>query len=617
MGNERLVDVMYGSETGNAEAIARRIHAELGEHGLSAGCILPLNSYEQTCLSHVDEKSPVQSRMFVFVISTYGDGDVPFNTDRFFKYLRKKSHPVDFLRNVSYAVLGLGDTNYTNFCNGSKRLERALKKYGAKNVYYRGEADDEIGLHLVVEPWIDGLWDAMNKYFGAEAIAPALQAQTEKLDPSPAKAPTQLNGVPKPAELKLRVEESVGPVENSSTKTENGEFTGRVCGARLLTSTSCDKRVWHMEVESDNNLSYQPGDAFSVRVRNNAEEVDELLAILKVDGNKVISIYDGENLVNGPEKVKDTLGWRYDIRSPASKKLLRALADSSTDAADEQRLLLWSSRTGRKEYEANILNKSASLLDVLLGNPSCVPSINILLELLPALQPRFYSAASAVEYTPRAVHFAFSVVEAEVASSVRRGVATGYLEDLCRKFIDGERTPNLVLSSRSSGKFKPPAELDVPYIMIGPGTGVAPFLGFLQQRSVLRVDSENLAADVSLYFGCRRRDTDHLYEEELDRFVEGGTLSYLSVAFSREHEHKVYVQDKIKAEGQQLCKLLVENEKSRVYICGDGGEMVRGVVEGLTSVLQDHGGMSKADAKLKMTALERSDRLIKDVWYWG
>jgi len=351
MGNEKLVDVMYGSETGNAEAIARRIHAELGDHGFAAGCILPLDSYEQTSLCHGDGKGPVESRLFVFVISTYGDGDAPLNSNRFFKYLRKKSHPVDALQHVSYAVLGLGDTNYTNFCNGSKRLERVLKKYGARNVYHRGEADDEIGLHLVVEPWIDGLWDAINKYFGAEAIPPALHAQPEKLDASPAKAPTQLNGVPRPAEFKLRIEESVGAVEKTWTNTEKGEFqdtfTGRVCGARLLTSTSCDKRVWHMEVESDNNLSYQPGDAFSIRVRNNVEEVDELLAILKVDGNKVISIYDGENLVNGPEKVKDILGWRYDIRSPASKKLLRALADSCTDPADEQRLLLWSSRTGK------------------------------------------------------------------------------------------------------------------------------------------------------------------------------------------------------------------------------------------------------------------------------
>mmetsp|Transcript_1356 Transcript_1356/g.4068 ORF Transcript_1356/g.4068 Transcript_1356/m.4068 type:complete len:629 (+) Transcript_1356:334-2220(+) len=623
---QRPVDVMYGSETGNAEEIARRIHSELKDRGFCPGHFGPMKSYTECGFGLPSSERKVT----VFVVSTTGDGDPPQNASAMLRFLRKKTHPKGLLEGFDYAVLGLGDTNYTNFCNGSKRLEKALKNLGAKNIYYRGEADDEVGLEAVVEPWIDNLWPALEKYFACSSpVTPASEGrkgeeraaateQTETTNDVQNKPQVQqpaLEGIPTLVSARKSLHacgESTGPTAR------DGAISATVSGARRFTPDGCDKRAWHIEVTTTEPLAYAPGDSFGVVVRNSGKDVDELLGLVGEDGERVVAVYEGDKQVREAMKLKDLVATCCDLTSPAKKSLLRALAEHCADKGDKYRLLLWSSRTGRAEYKKEILESKATIVEVLAANPTCKPPIELLVDLLPELQPRSYSAASAPEVDGATLHFAFAVVEYKSRRERRTGVATGMLEQMCERYLADEKEGlEVELVLRPSGTFRPPEDLAVPHIMIGPGTGVAPFIGFLRQLRARLDGSSTQHGDTHLFFGCRGRSTDYLYQEEIESFAADGTLTKLHLAFSREQSQKVYVQDRMQEAGKDIADLLLNNSSSRIYVCGNGGDMAKGVHSALESILVKHGSLSFEDASLLMLNLAKSGRYLRDVWYWA
>ena len=307
------------------------------------------------------------------------------------------------------------------------------------------------------------------------------------------------------------------------------------------------------------------------------------------------------------------------------KSLLRLLGEHCTSDGDKQRLLHLSSTGGRSDYATHIKAAQPSLLSLFQQFPSCTPPLAALLDCLPPLAPRMYSVSCSPLMSPHRVQFAFSVVRFDTPAGVRRGVATNWLQKLCQPMLEGKKQAaegqvRLPVYLRRGGSFGLPVHTDTnlpnltaPMLMIGPGTGVAPFRGFLQQRQHLAKQQDSSIAPAWLYFGCRQEHEDFLYQHDLKAFETVGTLSKFRVAFSRAQSSKVYVQDLLKEDAQGVFHLL-QHPAVHVYVCGDGASMAKDVQNTFVGILESAGGLSTSDATAFLATMTQQQRYIRDIW---
>jgi NADPH-ferrihemoprotein reductase len=309
----------------------------------------------------------------------------------------------------------------------------------------------------------------------------------------------------------------------------------------------------------------------------------------------------------GAVTVRHLLARYADLLSAPGKGALEALAAFASDPGEAARLRQMASISGRDAYHAYVVAPKRSLLELLRDFPSARPSLGAFLgSVAPRLQPRFYSISSSPAAHPRAVHITCAVVEEAMPSGrVHRGVASTYLAAAA----PGD---TLALFLRRS-TFKLPADPAVPVVMVGPGTGLAPFRGFVQERAALAAGGAALGP-AALFFGCRHRAHDYIYREELEGAVAGGALSQLSVAFSREGEGKDYVQHHMARQGEALWALLRPQAAGVLYVCGDAKHMAQDVHRTLVDVVRRATGCTAHKAELQVKAMSDAGRYLKDVW---
>lgn len=626
-GADQRVHVLFATVTGNAQEIARRIHSDLQAKSFPAGILCAVEDYAKTGLGTPEGSS----NAFIFVAATTGDGDAPETSRAFMRFLRKKEPAL--LKDVPYTVLGLGDTNYENFCKNGKKIDTALKKLGAVSFYKRGDADDGTGLEDVVEPWIDGLWSALG-----DIVKTALPVAGENLKVGAQTTDEKMEGIIKEAALEtLGLDEADLPrllAPTVKTQVLSGGSTdpalsvssfysgatakvASVSGARRLTAEGAEKTVWHIELAAEEDAGfegYRAGDAFGMLVENDAAEVSELFTYLAEDEGDTVLLQnlDGTTIATGT--ARQLVAERVDIRALSKKTLLRALSAHCSTESEKRLLLHLSSKPGREQYASDILGAGLSFLALLRTlAPSCRPPIALLLDQLPPLPPRWYSATSSPGLDgPGSLHFAFSVVPS--------GLATPTLAARCEAFLAGEKPAPVVLVPRASdaeSSFRPPANLETSYVMVGPGTGVAPFRGFLRERAAQLASSTSAAiGETVLFFGCRREEEDFLYQEEMEGLRDRGVLSTLDVAFSRAGPEKVYVQHRMKQLSEMVARIVKGG--GSLFVCGDGGGMAKGVDDALRDVLAERlfeGDVKRAKAEMKKMAEEH--RYVRDVWYFG
>lgn len=627
--------VLFGTVTGNAEEIARRIHSELLTRSLPQGSLLCLADYAKLpCF-----QTPGQRSYAVIVVSTTGSGDPPETIRPFMRLLRKKDPQL--LANLSFTVLGLGDTNYENFCATGKRVDRALSKLGAQRFYDRGDADDGVGLELVVEPWIEGLWKALKDMVEKEQCHDEDVLESEP-DAAPKVNEQGLGDVVKAITVQeLGFEEAklpkvyppkliISTIDNVSSAFEppssvsqsyNAEYVRRahITAAKLLTADDADKEAWHMELTCEEGDTirrrYCPGDAFGIIAENNPDEVMRFMRSIGVEGDAILKVEKANGVVE-TAPIAQFVAQFVDLRATPKKALLRCMSDYCSDVDERKALLQLCSRDGRKEYSEQLVAKNMSILHVLEEKaPSCRAPISLFLNQLPPLAPRWYSATSSPELDGFAVlQFAYSVVE--------NGLATNALARDCRKFLSGERTREVLLIPRESddsSHFRPPESLSTGYIMVGPGTGVAPFRGFLRERAArLRKGaySDDGIGKTMLFFGCRNKDKDFLYRDDLLELETSEVLTTLDIAFSRAGPEKVYVQDRLGERAEEVADLVKNG--GNFYVCGDGGGMAQGVHAALTKILIECccDGNEK-DGKGLLKQLIDDHRYVRDIWYHG
>lgn len=774
--------ILYGSATGNAESIAKDL-AETYEAILSnpdaktyfpSVVCMEADQFKKKCLPTWETDPPAGTKHgLVIVASTTGNGEAPENCGRFVRFLKRKANIASQpLRNVGFTVLGLGDTNYDQFCETGKTMDKKLAELGGTRVMALVCADEATGLEDVVEPWTNKV--LMEITNGCRGSAPVVSTNTATKPQTPVPRATNneeekkmetsdmpavdedavslglrtvrcmmncQTGMPmKKVEFswlpslrasrsscelllddddcgdqQMVVDDDASVLSSGSQAfTMNHPYSAQIKAARYLTASSTEgasrvcekvgaeglttnqaavsareaidrdfpldgdnvdiadrnaKRVIEMSLSlpEDSTMEYHPGDAVGLITTNSPSAVSIVLKMLNekhgLRPEQQISI-DGNRPITIEQAVRENMNLCGVI---TNKRILYTLAQCATDEDEKNALFMMSCKTreGAAIFDQYIVKQRRSAVDILQEFPS-LQNITIegLLGILPPIAPRYYSISSSPldeERGKSCLTVAFSVVDYLTPSlavggkemGIRRvqGVTTGYLETICAPFLCNSgksvELPEIRIFPKPTAEFRMPADLSKPIVLIGPGTGIAPFMGFLSHRRVLEKsmdssstptkqetsgameeeDESNAVAHfrsqphvgkVDVFFGCRHAEHDWLYKEEMQSLHKAGIIANLYTAFSRDGGKKEYVQD-IMTNNSVCRKRLVDlilKQSACLYICGDGNRMARDVQVALATILapQLEGDKSIDAGKAFVEDLKEQGRLVLDIW---
>lgn len=555
----RRIAVLYASQSGTAERLARKLAKELKAAG-HAPSVSTLVGYTPAALA-------AESHALILA-STYGDGDAPDGVRPFFEQLCLEHFPR--MEKLSYAVFALGDRNYEHFCKFGADLDAKLAALGASPLTKRMDSDVDVD-----NPFAE--WKA--------AILARLNEQESRRPGEGARpvTPAVIDVSSKPGSAA----ESAGAKARSYGR-ENPLFAPLV-DKRALTHPASTKLTMHLAFSTaGTQLSYQAGDAFGVIPSNDPILVAEILQHLRFNGNEQVVCGNA-----GPTTLHDALTHHLQI-TRLSRKIVQEYARRGQCAKLLD--LLSPEKSGRLEEYVY----GRGLIDLFAESPGAIDDPADLVALLPRLTPRLYSISSSPAAHAGQVHLTVAVVRYSSHNRERGGVCSTLFAD--RTNVD-DRVPVYIQPNK---KFKLPADPDAPMIMIGPGTGIAPFRGFLHERRALGHKGKNW-----LFFGERSSATDFLYRDELESMCEEGHLR-LDTAFSRDQERKIYVQDRMIENGGTVWNWIEEG--ATLYVCGDASRMAKDVHSALCTIVEKHGGMDAEQAQEYVAALKDQHRYHRDVY---
>ncbi|KII79250.1 assimilatory sulfite reductase (NADPH) flavoprotein subunit [Vibrio renipiscarius] len=487
----------------------------------------------------------------IIVASTNGEGEAPDNAIELHEFLQSKKAPK--LPNLQYGVIGLGDSSYEFFCQTGKDFDQYLAKQGATSFIDRIDCDVDYEAPA-------GEWRAKALEVVKEALSSGAEAEVVQLP--------------------------VGQAAGHSQYTKQNPYTATLLTSQKITGRDSGKDVRHIEVDLDGSgITYQPGDALGVWYENSAELANAILAKVGLSGVESIDV-DGESL-----SIHSALVAKYEITT-ANPQFVTKFADLS---ASKKLQKLVEDKDKLREYAGN-----TQIVDVLAEKKTKLTAEQ-LVGLLRRLTPRLYSIASAQSEVDEEVHLTVGVVEYTRGEETRFGGASSYLS---HRLEEGGEVKVFI---ENNNNFKLPQDDNTPVIMIGPGTGIAPFRSFIQER-----DNRDAQGKSWLFFGDRTFTQDFLYQVEWQKYLKSGALSQLDVAFSRDQQEKVYVQHRLLENGQQLWQWIEDG--AYLYVCGDATRMAKDVHEALIEVAQEHGKLSKEQAEEFITTLRKEKRYQRDVY---
>lgn len=532
--------ILFGSQTGNAEALAQSAAKAARAQGL-----VPVVQG----LGEVDIEVFATMRHVLIITSTYGEGEMPDNAQLFWQAISASTAPR--LEQMHFAVLAIGDTGYDGFCQAGKFIDMRLEQLGAKRVSDRIDCDIDYE-----EPSNQWIATSMPQ-FAASAGSSG----------------TALENLPE------------APVIPGSNK--QNPYAAALITNKRLSGANSGKDIRHFEFDlTDSGLKYEAGDALGVIPVNDPSLVSLLLTQLNSDYETPVSGFD--------RSLGDLLTYQFEISEP-SRKLIEWVGQNTTNQElrhvlqhdDKEALGVW--LWGKDTLDLLQLELTRSL------------SIPEFVALLRPLQHRAYSISSSSKAHPNQVHLTIATLRYQSAGRVRSGVCSSYLAERVGR---GEK-PAIFISPNKS--FRVPANGEAPLIMVGPGTGIAPFRAFLQERQTVGASGKNW-----LFFGDQHQEHDFIYRDELLAWQESGLLTHLDLAFSRDQSSKIYVQNRMMEQGAELFAWLEQG--GYFYVCGDASRMAKDVDKALYQVIMQFGGMSAERANDYVDQLKKEKRYLRDVY---
>ena len=496
-------------------------------------------------------KQIAAEKLLVVVTSTQGEGEPPEEAVALHKFLFSKKAPK--LDGTAFAVFGLGDTSYEFFCQSGKDFDSKLAELGAERLLDRVDADVEY--QTAAAEW-------------RARVVEVLKAR------APVAAPAQLATSGAVNDIHTSPYTKEAPL--SATLSVNQKITGR----------DSEKDVRHIEIDlGDSGLRYQPGDALGVWYQNDPQLVKELVELLWLKGDEPVTV-EGKTL-----PLSEALQWHFEL----TVNTATIVENYATLTRSESLLPLVGDKAQLQQYAA-----ATPIVDMVRFSPAQLDA-EALIGLLRPLTPRLYSIASSQAEVESEVHVTVGVVRYEIEGRARAGGASSFLADRVEE--DGE----VRVFIEHNDNFRLPANPETPVIMIGPGTGIAPFRAFMQQRAADGAQGKNW-----LFFGNPHFTEDFLYQVEWQSYVKEGLLTRIDLAWSRDQQQKIYVQDKLREQGAELWRWI--NDGAHIYVCGDANRMAKDVEHTLLEVIAEYGAMDAEAADEFLSELRVERRYQRDVY---
>ncbi|PRS65806.1 assimilatory sulfite reductase (NADPH) flavoprotein subunit [Bacillus sp. FSL K6-4563] len=539
------VTVIYGSQTGNSEGLAKKTAQHLEEKGF------------QVTLSSMSDFKPNNLKKIhnlLMIVSTHGEGDPPDNALSFHEYVHGRRAPK--LDHLSFSVLSLGDSSYEFFCQTGKEFDERFKELGGTRLTDRVDCD--LDYDEPFSEWLQGVTSSLSE--GEAAAFP---------------------------------QESAGE-SNQTAATEysrTNPFYAEVLENINLNGRGSNKETRHLELSLEGSgLVYEPGDSLGIYPTNDPALVDELITTCGWNADEAVTVHkNGDTL-----PLKEALTSHFEI-TVLTKPLLQKLADLTKNEALHA-LLEEGNEEKLKAYLAG-----RDLVDAARDFGPFEGTAADFTAILRKIPARLYSIASSLKANEEEVHLTIGAVRYDAHGRERQGVCS----ILCAERLEpGDTLPVYIQHNQN---FKLPENPDAPIIMVGPGTGIAPFRSFMQEREEIGASGKSW-----LFFGDQHFVTDFLYQTEWQKWLKDGVLTKMDVAFSRDSEEKVYVQHQMKKQSKELFEWLEQG--AYVYVCGDEKHMAHDVHHTLLSIIQEEGAMSKEKAESYLANLQQQKRYQRDVY---
>ncbi|PIC70189.1 sulfite reductase [NADPH] flavoprotein alpha-component [Sporosarcina sp. P16b] len=538
------ITVLYGSQTGNGQGIAEQAAAKLKEQSFDV-TIQSMNDFKPNNLKKIEN--------LLLVVSTHGEGDPPDTALPFHEFLHGKRAPK--LDHLHYSVLALGNSSYEFFCKTGADFDQKLSELGAVQLAPRVDCD--LDYDEPAAQWLSEVEVSLEIQSGGQSAAASVEVE----NPS------------------------------STQYSRTNPFNAEVLENINLNGRGSNKETRHVEISLEGSgLTYKPGDSVGIFPTNNSDLVDEIIKLGSWNAEETVEI----NSQGERRALRIALLHHLEI-TVVTKPLLEKLTNYSK--SEELKRLL--NKENADEFRAYVDGRD--LYDALMDFGPVEASEQQLVGILRKLPARLYSIASSLEANPEEVHLTIGAVRYEAHGRDRQGVCSIQ----CAENLEpGDTLPIYI---HKNDNFRLPANSETPIIMIGPGTGIAPFRSFIEERSETGAEGKSW-----LFFGDQHYVTDFYYQTEWQNYVKDGTLTRLDVAFSRDTDEKVYVQHRMKQASQELYQWIEEG--AVIYVCGDEQNMAKDVHATLLEILQQEGGKSLEEAEQFITQLVQEKRYQRDVY---